>query len=106
VHVADHHSSAMHGATSILHAGYAGTDDDSLYCRLDFTQAPSYWAAENTQLVVSVESPEATGIAAWRLEVDISSGKIKKWTFGTTGKRTEGQAGGPVSVRMQAIFEC
>ena len=55
-HVADRHSSAMHGKLFLLDTGYAGIDEENLYCRVDFIDDPSEWATGDTRLVVSIET--------------------------------------------------
>ena len=105
-HVADRHTSSMHGKLFLLDTGYAGIDEENLYCRVDFMEAPADFVQPNTRLVVSVE---ATGEAlstthAFRLEADISSGNIESFQFGESG---DGNAPHPgVLARMESIFEC
>ena len=76
---AEHRSSAMHGKSFLLDTGYAGIDQNNLYCRVDFLDPLSTWVNNDTQLVVTVES-EASGVL-YRLEADISSGRMGSWSF-------------------------
>src|SRR5215813_9331350 len=107
VHVADHHSSAMHGKPCLLNTGYAGVDDDNLYCRLDFTEPPGQWPGDSNQLIVSLEllagEPPA---AAYRLEADISAGRVQTWSFGKDGQKKKGTESNSIRVSMETIFEC
>jgi alpha-amylase/alpha-mannosidase (GH57 family) len=107
VHVADHHTSAMHGRPPLLNAGYAGIDDEYLYCRLDFTDKPARWAGAYTQLVLTIEAlADGASKPAYRLETDISSGAVQGWTFGKDGQTKPAQQRDGIDVRMESIFEC
>src|SRR5262249_27226325 len=63
----------------LLDTGYAGIDEQNLYCRLDFLESPSSWAGTDTHLAITIE-PETSGIT-YRLEVDLTSGKAVGWSF-------------------------
>ena len=109
-HVADQHSSAMHGQVFFLDTGYAGIDDENLYCRLDFNEPPAEWAKADTRLVVTVE-PVSEGQAGTicRLEADISDGRLGDWVIikNGHGKSDSSElANHSVEVAMEAIFEC
>src|SRR5579859_5986820 len=106
-HVADRHSSAMHGRLFLLDTGYAGIDEQSLYCRVDFIEPPVEWATGDTRLVVAIETVAAESsspVQAVRLEVDIAEGILHGWTL-TEGGQHLGQDN---STRMgfASIFEC
>ncbi len=108
-HVAEKHPSAMHGKVFLLDTGYAGIDDENLYCRLDFTEKAAKWAGANTRLTVTME-PVAGDVpgAACRLEADISGGQLHDWTFGQNGNGKIAQINdnNSICVRMESIFEC
>jgi alpha-amylase/alpha-mannosidase (GH57 family) len=108
--VADQHSSAMHGQVFLLDTGYAGIDDENLYCRLDFNEPPAQWAQADTRLVVTVE-PVSEGQAGTilRLETDISDGRLGDWVIikNGHGKSDPSEpANHSVEVAMESIFEC
>jgi alpha-amylase/alpha-mannosidase (GH57 family) len=106
-HVAERHSSAMHGRVLLLDTGYAGIDEKNLYCRLDFAQSANEWATDDTRLVVTVEPTSGSGAnPPYRLEVNISAGRLHDWTFTKNGHGKETEAAGAVSVSMDSIFEC
>ncbi|HEY6306762.1 MAG TPA: glycoside hydrolase family 57 protein [Candidatus Angelobacter sp.] len=106
-HVAERSSSAMHGRAFLLDTGYAGIDEKNLYCRLDFAQSVSEWATGDTRLVVTVEPTSGGGASPpYRLEVNISSGRLQDWTFTKNGHGQAEEAAGAVSVSMDSIFEC
>ncbi len=101
-HVADRHSSAMHGKLFLLDTGYAGIDEENLYCRLDFMELAGEWAVENTLLRVTIETAEKS----FRLEARISADGIQESTFATNGsekKRIEDDIA--LRVRLETIFE-
>ncbi|MGH9634415.1 MAG: glycoside hydrolase family 57 protein [Candidatus Angelobacter sp.] len=103
-HVADRHSSAMHGKLFLLDTGYAGIDEKNLYCRVDFIDDPAEWATGDTRLVVTIEtvSPDGNGNQSVRLEADISQGTLHGWKLGENGQPQE--AG--FQVGIESIFEC
>jgi alpha-amylase/alpha-mannosidase (GH57 family) len=106
-HVADPHSSAMHGKTFLLDTGYAGIDESSLYCRLDFLENASKWAMAKTRVVVTVESmplDAALPITSYRLQSDFEEGVVKKWIFCENGNEKQPSSG--LRVEMDAILEC
>jgi len=106
-HVADRHSSAMHGKVFLLDTGYAGVNASSLYCRLDFLEPASKWAIAHTRVVISVESmplDAALPITSYRLQSDIVEGAVTRWQFCENG--IEKQAGPDLRVEMDAILEC
>src|SRR5882724_8400563 len=104
-HVADRHSSAMHGKLFVLDTGYAGIDEENLYCRVDFINPPAEWATGDTRLVVTIETsgPGSNGVQTVRLEADISEGKLRGWKIGENGKQKETES---VRVGIGSIFEC
>ncbi len=109
-HVADQQSSAMHGQVFLLDKGYAGIDDENLYCRLDFIEPPATWATDDTRLVVTVE-PVTNGEAGAvvRLEANIAQGKLHDWTLikNGHGKSDANElAHYGIAVAMDSIFEC
>jgi len=105
VHMADHHSSAMHGKPLLLSTGYAGVDDENLYCRLDFAEPPAEWPGEGNQLVVTIELlAAAVSPSAYRLEADIAAGKLQSWRF--AGKKKRGAESDSIRVSIESIFEC
>ncbi|HEY2169459.1 MAG TPA: hypothetical protein VGJ30_07525 [Candidatus Angelobacter sp.] len=103
-HVADRHSSAMHGKLFLLDTGYAGIDEENLYCRVDFIEDPAEWATGDTRLVVTIEtvSPDGNGNQAVRLEADISQGRLRGWKLGENGRQQEDG----FQVEIESIFEC
>jgi alpha-amylase/alpha-mannosidase (GH57 family) len=103
-HVADRHSSAMHGKLFLLDTGYAGIDEVNLYCRADFIDDPAEWATGDTRLVVTIETVNSgsNGNQTVRLEADISKGKLHGWKLGDNGQPQE--AG--FKVGIESIFEC
>src|SRR5579864_7227622 len=103
-HVADRHSSAMHGKLFLLDTGYAGIDEENLYCRVDFIDDPEEWATGDTRLVVAIEtvSPDGNGDQSVRLEADISQGKLRGWKLGDNGQPQDKD----FQVGIESIFEC
>jgi alpha-amylase/alpha-mannosidase (GH57 family) len=106
-HAAERHSATMHGGTFLLDTGYAGIDETNLYCRLDFAEKVSEWATADTRLVMTVEpaSGDAPNLP-YRLEANISMGRLQGWTLTRNGQGQIVEAGGAVSVCMDSIFEC
>jgi len=104
-HVADRHSSAMHGKLFVLDTGYAGIDDENVYCRMDFIDPPAEWATGDTRLVVTIETsgPGSNGGQTVRLEADISGGKLRGCKLGENGQQRETES---VRVGIGSIFEC
>src|SRR5580765_6626209 len=105
-HVADRHSSAMHGKLFLLDTGYAGIDEESLYCRLDFIEEPAGWANQDTRRGVGIETVASEGgspVRVVRLEVDIAEGKLQGWTLTESGQPL-GQ-GDSSRVGFESIFE-
>ena len=106
-HVADRHSSAMHGKLFLLDTGYAGIDSENLYCRLDFMEPAAEWANGDTCLVVTIESfsHKTSGLVQVnRLQADISGGQVRSWKFGEDGHQA--QASDSIHVELNSIFEC
>ncbi|HZE22513.1 MAG TPA: glycoside hydrolase family 57 protein, partial [Blattabacteriaceae bacterium] len=103
-HVADRHSSAMHGKVFLLDTGYAGIDEENLYCRVDFIDDPAEWATGDTRLVVTIEtvSPDGSANQTVRLEADISQGKLHGWKLGDNGQPQDTG----FRVGIESIFEC
>ena len=103
-HVADRHSSAMHGKLFVLDTGYAGIDEENLYCRVDFIDHPAEWATGDTRLVVTIEtvSPEGNVTQTVRLEADISQGKLHGWKLGDNGQPQDTG----FRLGIDSIFEC
>jgi alpha-amylase/alpha-mannosidase (GH57 family) len=107
-HVADRRSSAMHGKLFLLDTGYAGIDEENLYCRLDFMEPVNEWAKDPTLLVLTIERRELERQEAGsplRLETEIAQGQIKQWSFGENGHRLEAQPDIMIRARMESIFE-
>ena len=91
-HTADRRSSAMHGKLFLLDTGYAGIDEDNLYCRLDFMEPSSEWPAGVTRVVIAVETlnPDpAVQYTPVRMESDISAGRILGWTLSENGHQPQ-----------------
>ena len=105
-HVADRHSSAMHGKLFLLDTGYAGIDEKNLYCRADFMEHPSAWASGDTRMVVAVEVVNANDgpNRTLRLEADVSGGAVHGWKFCENGKEHEPAAS--IRVGIASIYEC
>jgi alpha-amylase/alpha-mannosidase (GH57 family) len=103
-HVADRHSSAMHGKLFLLDTGYAGIDEENFYCRVDFIDDPGEWATGDTRLVVTIEtvSPDGNENKTVRLEADISQGKLHGWKLGDNGQPQDAA----FQVGIESIFEC
>jgi alpha-amylase/alpha-mannosidase (GH57 family) len=103
-HAADRHSSAMHGKVFLLDTGYAGIDEENLYCRVDFIDHPAEWATGDTRLVVAIETvdPDGNGNQSVRLEADISQGKLHGWKLGDNGQPQDAA----FQVGIESIFEC
>jgi alpha-amylase/alpha-mannosidase (GH57 family) len=110
IHVADRRSSAMHGKLFLMDTGYAGIDDQNVYCRVDFMEEISEWSGQDAKLVVTVEarSPleaEAGAARTYRLESVLGS-TIQSWTFTENGNGGRKQDGVVVSLRNESVFEC
>jgi alpha-amylase/alpha-mannosidase (GH57 family) len=110
-HVAERYSSAMHGRVSLLDTGYAGIDEENLYCRLDFAEKMSDWANDDTRLVLMIEPAPGNGACAsagviYRLEADISSGQLRGWTFTHSCEGNHADATSGIAVALDVIFEC
>jgi alpha-amylase/alpha-mannosidase (GH57 family) len=106
-HVADRHSSAMHGKVFLLDTGYAGINEKNLYCRADFMEHPRDWASGDTRMVVAIEAANSNnGSAArtFRLETDVSEGKVHSWKFCENGN--EHEQTDAIRVGLESIFEC
>ena len=103
-HTADRHSSAMHGKLFLLDTGFAGIDDEYLYCRLDFIDEPAEWATRDTRLIVAMENVSLGTPATHRLEVEISGGRARAWRFGQNGNPQEQPEA--VQVSLESLFEC
>jgi alpha-amylase/alpha-mannosidase (GH57 family) len=105
IYVNEESSSAMHGGGFFLEAGYAGIDEGNLYCRLDFAGKVGEWASADTRLAVTIESARAAAGAAYRLEADISAGRLQGWQFFRDGQ-AESIAVEGISVCLDSILEC
>lgn len=106
-HVADRHSSAMHGKLFLLDTGYAAIDEENLYCRLDFMEHPSEWAESDTQLIVAVETipvKDTGNPTVRRVEANISGGKLQRWRFAENGDAEEMSQS--ISAGLESLFEC
>jgi alpha-amylase/alpha-mannosidase (GH57 family) len=104
--VADRHSSAMHGKLFLLDTGYAGIDEENLYCRVDFMEPPAEWASLGTTLLVALETLRGDGKPdlAYRLEADISGGTVRELNFGENGENKNPEPA--IQAGMESIFEC
>jgi hypothetical protein len=105
-HVAERHSSSMHGKLLLLDTGYAGVDEENLYCRLDFMEPPEEWSAGESTLLVSVETVAADGKPdlAYRLEATIAHGKLTAVSFSEGGRKESNNNG--LEAGLDSIFEC
>ncbi|HET7872771.1 MAG TPA: glycoside hydrolase family 57 protein [Terriglobales bacterium] len=106
-HVADRHSSAMHGKVFLLDTGYAGIDEQNLYCRLDFMEPPGEWAGGETALVITIQvtPPGGAESIAYRLEAGLSPEGIRGFTFSETGQEPYSGREVALRVRMESIVE-
>jgi alpha-amylase/alpha-mannosidase (GH57 family) len=106
-HAADRQTSAMHGKVFLLDTGYAGIDDENLYCRVDFMESPQEWTGEDTRLLVTIEAvSEGAAAEAYRLEAVIAEGRISGWTFAQSGNGQHAVVGDSILVCLDTIFEC
>ncbi|HLW52392.1 MAG TPA: glycoside hydrolase [Candidatus Angelobacter sp.] len=96
--VAEHHASAMHGKTFVLDTGYAGIDETSLYCRIDFLEPATVWASGDTHLLVTIEAGSPGVI--YRLEADLSGGRIGGWSL---ARQVRGRDSPPASEEFSQI---
>ncbi|HEX5433371.1 MAG TPA: glycoside hydrolase family 57 protein [Candidatus Angelobacter sp.] len=105
-HVADRHSASMHGKVFLLDTGYAGIDEENLYCRMDFMEAPGEWAGAESTLLLTVETvaPDGQPDLVYRLQTVIAEGKLAEFRFGETGEQKTDQIG--LEVALESIFEC
>jgi hypothetical protein len=105
-HVADHRSASMHGKLFLLETGYAGIDEENLYCRLDFMEPPNEWSQADCTLLIVVETVSADGSPdlAYRLEAVVSKGELGDVTLGESGQTNLRQEG--VTAALESIFEC
>jgi hypothetical protein len=106
-HVADRHTSAMHGRVFLLDTAHAGIDEENLYCRLDFTEPPTEWNNGDLKLVLAIEthppaSPEEPIVH--RLEAGLSGGQVGDVTFAQNGHAPASSAA--VLARLDTLFEC
>ena len=106
-HIADRHSSAMHGKTFMLDAGYAGIDEENLYCRADFMDKTTDWVAADSRLVVAIKALYPTGEErSYKLEASLESAGIRGWIFSENGNGAQKQEGIAVLIRRESTFEC
>lgn len=110
-HVAERSSSAMHGRVALLDTGYAGIDEENLYCRLDFAERLDDWANDDTRLVLMIEPAPGSGACAsagviYRLEADISSGRLRSWIFTHNCEDSHDETASGIALALEAIFEC
>jgi len=117
-HAASRCSAAMHGKVFLLDTGYAGINDQNLYCRLDFMEKASEWATAETKLVVTMEAKPDQGENqctdkkhAYRLEAVIAAGPttasaIKDWGLKENGNGPTQQSEILLRFREETIFEC
>jgi alpha-amylase/alpha-mannosidase (GH57 family) len=106
-HVADRHSSSMHGKVFLLDTGYAGVDEKNLYCRLDFMESPREWTVGQARLVTAIETmSEGVSRPLSRLEACIAGGSIQGWSFTRNGHGEQSGAECSISACMDTIFEC
>lgn len=104
-HVADRHSSAMHGKLFLLDTGYAGVDEENFYCRLDFMEHPSEWGEGDTRLVVAIETVLPEGRPAMRrVEAQIVQGKVHEWKWAENGDAPTRPES--IQVELESLFEC
>ncbi|HET9183502.1 MAG TPA: glycoside hydrolase family 57 protein [Candidatus Angelobacter sp.] len=105
-HVADRHSASMHGKVFLLDTGYAGIDEENLYCRMDFMEAPGEWAGIESTLLLTLETvaPDGQPDLVYRLEAMVAAGKLAEFRFGETGEQKTDQPG--LEVALESIFEC
>ena len=97
----------MHGKLFLLDTGYAGVDAENFYCRLDFMEPPEEWPNGDARLVVAIEKlhpGEEGALAPYRLEVEISGGQLRTWSFGRNGNEEEDPQ--IIRVGLQSLFEC
>jgi hypothetical protein len=96
----------MHGRLLLLDTGYAGIDEENLYCRLDFMEPPEEWTTQESTLLVSVETVAADGKPdlAYRLEATIVAGKLTLVSFGESGRKETQNPG--LEAGLDSIFEC
>lgn len=107
IHVADRHSSVMHGKTFLLDTGYAGIDEHNLYCRVDFMDKTSDWVAPDSRLVVAIKSQSpGTPEQSYKLEASIGAAAIQGWTFSDNGHSPQEPEGLMVALRRESSFEC
>jgi alpha-amylase/alpha-mannosidase (GH57 family) len=106
IHVADRHSAAMHGKVFLLDTGYAGIDDENLYCRLDFMDAPQEWVSGDTRLLITIE-PVLDGAVepAYRLEAALADARVSSWTLTRSVNGQHTIAGTAIVVCLDTIFE-
>ena len=106
-YVADRRSSAMHGKLFLLDTGYAGVDEENLYCRLDFMESTDEWSRESARLLVTIE-PLREGLAAdtYCLETEILAGQIQNWNFSRDRQPIPEQNDLGIGVSLESIFEC
>lgn len=107
VHIADRHSSVMHGKAFLLDTGYAGIDEHNLYCRVDFMEKASDWVAQDSRLLVTIKS-QSPGASEQNYKLDASIGavSIQGWTFSENGYGPQKPEGLMVVLRRESSFEC
>jgi len=106
VHTSERRSSAMHGKPHLLEAMYAGVDEASLYCRLDFAQSPKEWPHGGARLVLGIESAHGDGKQSYRLESQISDGQLGAWALHRNGNDKAVADVTGLQVALESIFEC
>jgi hypothetical protein len=111
IYVADRRAAAMHGKTFLLDTGYAGIDEQNLYCRLDFMEKLEEWGTPDSRLVVSIESGDGSAAGeerrkAYKLEVLFSAAGIGDWNFSENGTRAGKPGNITVVLRRESILEC
>lgn len=107
MHVADRHSSVMHGKPLLLDTGYAGIDEHNLYCRVDFMEKASDWVAQDSRLLLAIKSQSPVASEqSYKLEASMGAASIQSWTFSENGHNPHKPEGLMVALRRESGFEC
>jgi hypothetical protein len=76
-------------------------------CRADFMEHPRDWASGDTRMVVAIEAANSNNgstARTFRLETDVSEGKVHSWKFCENGN--EHEQTDSIRVGLESIFEC